>query len=337
MNQLMMAVAANPADPDRWDALVEQLVLENAPRGRLARASDPAPLLRELGPLWTGQDGVVQGNQLALTPPRAEPSEDSHSAVLTFEQGHLHTLSVRLCVPQDQTEGEVSWLCDLLNRILTQPVGQLVQTIEVLQGSDYQGDFGAVPIAVYEAISNAAPVALRTLVLGHNDLLQDDEIYEGSSFVEVPSPIELLQNAPNVQSLTLLGACEAIDLSGPLAALRSLRLLSNSEEVVEAFEDCNLPELQHLTLWLVDPEDECPEVESCDDLAPIWRANLPSLRSLVLHARDLEGDLVGALSESRWFTRLESIEVHGLTTEKTEALVEAARPHNVHVDVSRIR
>jgi hypothetical protein len=322
-DKLLRALIENPADAHSWTVFHDLLLARGDPRGQLAVASDPEALLRSLAPTWFGADARVEGQRVVVGGDPDDPLAQASSVALHFERGHVHRLQLNIINDSLDTDEHGpkwgrDWMPGLIQQVLEQPVGQLIQTIEICQRPDWSGDTCCA--ALLEVLMLGAPLAARTLTWGC------DHDWE---FAELPDCAPLLLAAPHLESVTLQGVS---GLRSTLyhPRLHTLGLGAMEPESLEVFAGLELPSLEHLTLWL--EFDDTREVDSefeCERLEPLLAATLPGLRTLALPGCPQVDAVVATLPHARWFSQLDTLTLIGaeLSPASTKLLASASYAH----------
>jgi hypothetical protein len=218
---------------------------------------------------------------------------------LEFERGHVRRLEIDIvhdALSDGGPEWGAAWIPALVRRVLTQPIGQLIQTIEIRQRPDWSGELRCD--ALLDALVAGAPRALRSFAWGYAD---DWE------FVELPDCGSLLRAAPRLESVTLQGE-GGLGLALEHPRLSKLGIGAMQPDSLEGFAAHVLPALEHLTVWL--EFDDTREVDSefeVERLNPLLEARLPGLRTLELPRCPEPEEVREALREASWFAQLERV------------------------------
>ncbi|GLW66679.1 hypothetical protein Arub01_49230 [Actinomadura rubrobrunea] len=174
-----------------------------------------------------------------------------------------------------------------------------------------------------DTISLLAEHADRLPALRH--LFVGDVVYEESeiSWIEREDITRLVEAFPRLETLEVRGGTLRMR---PFAgtALRRLRLETGgmAPGVVRAITSSDLPNLEHLDLWL-GAEEYGGDVTAAD-LAPILSGErFPSLRRLGLEDAEIADEIAAALASAPIVARLESLSLAlgALTDEGAEALL----------------
>lgn len=297
---LLAAILDDPSDDAHWAVFIDRLIARGDPRGELAVASDPEPLLRSLAPAWLGlEQPRVSGGRVIVGGDSEDPFPSESWVGLEFERGHVRRMEIDIvndALADGGPEWGAAWIPALVGRILSQPVGQLIETIEIRQRPDWGGDLRCD--ALLDALVAAPPLALRSFAWGYAD---DWE------FVELPDCAGLLRAALRLETVTLQGEGGlGVGLQHP--RLRTLGIGATQPESLEGFAGHELPALEHLTVWL--EFDDTREVDSefeLERLAPLIEASLPRLRTLALPRCPEAEKVREALREASWFAQLERL------------------------------
>lgn len=300
-DELLAAIVDDPTDEARWTVFVDWLIARGDPRGELAVVRDPEPLLRSLAPAWLGAHAEprVAGNRVVVGGASEQPFPSESWVGLEFERGHVRRLEIDI-VNDPLVDGGpqwgAGWIPALVRRLLTQPVGRLVQTIEIRQRPDWTGELRCD--ALLDALLAGAPLAARTLAWGY---AHDWE------FVELPDCTPLLLAAPQLEAVTLQGE-GGLDLAVSHPRLRRLGVGAMQPDSLEVLAVHELPALEHLTVWL--EFDDTREVDSgfnVERLTPLLAATLPRLRTLELPRCPQPDAVQAALRSAPWFGQLETL------------------------------
>lgn len=304
-DQLLLEIVEDPTDDARWDVFVDWLIARGDPRGELAVASDPAPLLRSLVPEWFGLgEGLevrVAGGRVVVGGDEQVNFPSQSWVAFEFERGHVRRL--QMDVTYDSRESDevgprwgAEWIPALVQRVLSQPIGRLIQTVEIRQRPDWSGDLRCD--ALLDALISGGLPAARTLAWGSRD---DWE------FVELPDCAPLLLAAPRLESATLQGE-GGLQSAVVHPRLRELGVGAMQPDSLVPFVNHDLRALEQLTVWL--EFDDAREVDAqfeVERLSPLFEASLPSLRTLVF-PRCPEPEAVRAtLRDAPWFAQIETL------------------------------
>ncbi|WP_242886850.1 STM4015 family protein [Actinomadura litoris] len=184
-------------------------------------------------------------------------------------------------------------------------------------GASYEDDTGD-PVAVLTRAAASFP-ALRSLFLG-DIVMEEAEI----SWIEHSDITPLFTAFPRLERFDVRGA-EGLQLS-PIrsGALRVLRFESGGlpARIVQAVGASELPNLEHLDLWLGD--ENYGGDASVADLAPfLGGERLPSLRHLGVEDSRIQDEVAAAVAGAPVVARLESLSLAlgVLTDQGAEALL----------------
>jgi hypothetical protein len=205
-----------------------------------------------------------------------------------------------------------------------------VRSVVVTQRPDYSGDLDFRWLAVQLARPELHGV--RSLYWGSDD---------GSCFVEVPDLAEVLEAMPQLESLELQGTWFTDTEELATTGLRHLALNALDGEELEAVTELDLSNIERLTLWLYDHENEGSEELLLEELEALWDVPMPRLRELVLHACEFSDELVTAFPDSPIFAQLERLGLVGCTNtgsflgeDAAEALLSEAYSDLLSIDVT---
>ncbi|MBX6767288.1 MAG: STM4015 family protein [Actinomadura rubrobrunea] len=204
---------------------------------------------------------------------------------------------------------------EFLDAVDTTRVSHLVIGFEAGIG-DYSEETVDVPLLLAEHADRLP--ALRHLFVG-------DVVYMESeiSWIERQDITPLVESFPRLETLGVRsGTLRMRPFAG--TALRRLRLESGGlpSEVVRAVGACDLPNLEHLDLWL--GVENYGGDATVADLAPILSGErFPSLRHLGLEDAEIADEIAAAVAGAPIVARLESLSLAlgALTDEGAEALL----------------
>ena len=320
------ALKQDPSDEATWAVRLDRLRDRDDPIAIVADAEGPRlqDALREHASGWFGrpvdvdEDGVVSVR---------ENERYSPGVVARFRRGHVARLEVDLPWNGDDYSrwpGQ-SWIPELLQHLLAQPVAQLIHTIDVRLTSipdfSYEG--------LIEAITAHAPLAVRELYVGQGDQI---------SWTTMPDIGSIWAAAPWLRGLTFEGSQIHLG-SVKHARLQRLTLISGGlpREPIEALVSCNLPALADLELWFGDPGygAEC----DVDTVRPLLARPFPQLRRMGLVNSDFADRLVEHLPSAVWLPQLQRLALSGstLTDAGAERILANAEAyaHLVHLDLGQ--
>jgi hypothetical protein len=174
------------------------------------------------------------------------------------------------------------------------------------------------PVTPLAAAADRFP-QLRSLFLGEI-VMEESEI----SWIEHVDVSPLVAAYPRLERLTVRGGQDLSLDSFQSEHLRELRFESGGlpASVVRSVAASDLPNLEHLEMWLGDPEYGGDA--TVEDLAPLLSGErLPALRHLGLQDSTIQDDVVAAVAGAPIVARLESLDLSMgvLTDTGAEALL----------------
>lgn len=315
-DELVERICEDPDEGTSWEVLQDWLLDLDDPRGRLADAykrdlREGDALLEQLAPEWFGSGMSWKINRGEVTLQGPDQTEETNPIVrLSFVRGHARFLEINDRWSQSWNFGwedgdwGQSWILPMLDRLLSQPVGQLLTDVRVglIQNPTlrYEG--------LIETIAAARPRALRLLSCsGGNPEIQEDASDRKMSYV--PDCSALWEAAPRLDWVHLngMGIRTGVIRHGTLRKL-SIESVNLTAEPVCALGLAELPELQELELCFGSTEGGC----ALQDLLPVFRRPFPSLGSLRLLGWALdEEQLVSSLLDASWISGLGELSLKG--------------------------